>query len=68
MIEKEKKTSHFRKSVCAQNHYLASLFATILLLRKMNNPGHVHVHSIQINVQKQDRVSVTEGQLPASGL
>ena len=31
-------------------------------------PGHVHVHSIQINVQKPDRVSATEGQLPAGGL
>ena len=28
-------------------------------------PGHVHVHSIQINVQKPDRVSATEGHLPA---
>ena len=30
-------------------------------------PGHVHVHNIQINVQKQDRVSATEVQLPAGG-
>ena len=30
-------------------------------------PGCVHVHSIQINVHKPDRVSATEGQLPAGG-
>ena len=31
-------------------------------------PGHVHVYGIQINVQKPDRVSVTEGQLPVGAL
>ena len=61
--------------LCSESFDQASLYAACLSHAswsyinyvKYDDTVGVHVHNIQINFWKPDRVSVTEGQLPAGG-
>ena len=60
------KIQNIQKYTCTINGNARKDFQFVYF--KENFKNHfvvIHVHNIQINIQKQDRVSVTEGHLPS---